>query len=316
GAWYHVMNRGRRSDRIFQGRNDYLLFIDLLKDVTELWDVRISAYCLMSNHYHMVINTPRGNISRCMRHVDGVYTQRFNRSHGFDGPLFRGRFKSILVHVDSYLLQLVRYIHRNPVRAGVAGDLEQYPWSSHKGYLSPAKKWDWLHKDFVLSMLSGEKRTRLRAYRHFMKEEDSEEISQLFERKKWPAFLGDEKFASWLRGNFFEHKRDPQIPESGELAPELDAIKKEVCSYYGVEQSELLKSRRGRFNEPRSMAIYLARMLRKDSLIDISSAFGLSGYSSASSVLQAIGKQLLKNQRLQERYEILKKALIIGQTET
>ena len=105
----------------------------------------------------------------------------------------------------------------------------------------------------------------------FLKAEDSEEIAQLLERKKWPAFLGDEKFARWLRGKFFEHKRDTQIPESAELAPDLDGIKKEVCSYYRVEPSELLKSRRGSFNEARSMAIYLARMLRKDSLMDIGS---------------------------------------------
>ena len=316
GAWYHVMNRGRRSDRIFEGRKDYLLFIELMKEATELWDIRIGAYCLMANHYHMVINTPRGNISRCMRHIDGVYTQRFNRSHGFDGPLFRGRFKSILVNGDSYLLQLVRYIHRNPLRAGVVESLEQHPWSSHKGYLSGTKKWDWLYKDFILSMLSREKGSQLRAYREFMKAEDSEEIAQLFERKKWPVFLGDERFARWLRGKFFERKRNGQVPESAELAPDLDAIKEEVCSYYGVEVSELLKSRRGTFNEPRSMAMYLARILRKDSLMDIGSEFGLSGYSSVSSVLQGIGKQLLKNRRLKERYEVLKKALIIGQPET
>ena len=96
GAWYHVMNRGRRADRIFEDPNDYQMFIDLLKDTTELWDVRISAYCLMSNHYHLLIHTPRGNLSRCMRHINGIYTQRFNRVHGLDGQLFRGRFKSIL----------------------------------------------------------------------------------------------------------------------------------------------------------------------------------------------------------------------------
>ena len=115
GAWYHVMNRGRRSDRIFDGQHDYQMFIELLKDAIELWDVRISAYCLMPNHYHLLIHTPKGNLSRSMRHINGVYTQRFNRTHGFDGQLFRGRYKSIIVDGDSYLLQLVRYIHRNPV---------------------------------------------------------------------------------------------------------------------------------------------------------------------------------------------------------
>ena len=309
GAWYHVMNRGRRSDQIFENRNDYLYFIDLMKDITDLWDARISAYCLMPNHYHMLIHTPKGNISRCMRHIDGVYTQRFNRVYGFDGPLFRGRFKSILVYGDSYLLQLVRYIHRNPVKAGIITVPEKYLWSSHKGYLSAEQKWNWLHKDFILSILSDKKGIRLRAYRQFMAEEDSEEITQLFEGKKWPVFLGDDNFIKWLRGKFYENKRNPQIPESLELAPELEVIKKEICAYYEVEQSELMKSRRGQFNEPRSMAIYLTRMLRKEGLMKISSEFNLSGYSSASSVIQGIGKQLQKNKKLQKRYETLKKGL-------
>ena len=147
-----------------------------------------------------------------------------------------------------------------------------------------------------------------------MRREESEEIAQLFKQKKWPVFLGDEKFAGWLREKFFEHKRNAQVPESGELAPDLDAIKKEVSTYYGMEQSDLMKSRRGSFNEARSMAIYLARMLRKDGLIDIGSEFGLSSYSSVSTVLQGMRKQLQKNRKLQKRYKDLKKALIIGQT--
>jgi putative transposase len=316
GAWYHVMNRGRRSDRIFEGRNDYLMFIDLLKDATQLWDIRITAYCLMPNHYHLLIHTPKGNLSRCMRHINGVYTQRFNRTHGFDGQLFRGRFKSIVVGGESYLLELVRYIHRNPLRAGVAEHLEAYPWTSHNGYVSSAKKWDWLHKDFLLSLLSPVKAGRLKAYKQFMQMEDLEEITNVFERKKWPPFLGDEKFSTWLKATFFEHKRDHQIPESIALAPELETIQKVVSSYYQVDGSELRKSRRGRFNEPRSMAIYLARMLRKDGLLAISTDFGLGGYSSASSVVAGMKKRLQKNPQLRNRFEEIKNSVIIGQTET
>ncbi len=309
GAWYHVMNRGRRSDLIFQDRNDYLSFIDILKDITELWDARISAYCLMHNHYHLLINTPKGNISRCMRHVDGVYTQRFNRAHGLDGTLFRGRFKSILVDGDTYLLQLVRYIHRNPVKAGVAKDPQEYLWSSHKAYFS-AKKWNWLYKDFILSILADEKGKQLKAYSKFMSEDDSEEITKLFEGKKWPVFFGDDDFLKQLKRKYFEDKRNPQIPESAELSPELWEIKKEVNSYYGVASAELIKSRRGQFNEPRNMAIYLVRMLRKDSLMDISAEFNLGGYSSASSVIQAMKRRLEKNRKMQMRYEGLMKVFL------
>jgi putative transposase len=316
GAWYHVMNRGRRSDRIFEDRNDYLMFIDVLKEAAELWDLRIAAYCMMCNHYHVLIHTPQGNLSRCMRHINGVYTQRFNRRKGVDGQLFRGRFKSIVVDGDAYLLELVRYIHRNPVRAGVEDHVETYPWSSHRGYLSSAKKWDWLHKNFILSLLSNEKAARLKAYTQFIEREDSEEITHVLERRKWPIFLGDETFGRWLKGTFFEQKNDPQIPESKLLSPDLETIKKTVCSYYGVEVSELLKSRRGTFNEPRSVAIYLTRMLRRDGLRDISSEFGLRGYSSASSVVEGMKKKIQKKRQLRKRVAEIRNSIIIGQTET
>ncbi len=101
-AWYHVMNRGRRSENIYLDRDDFCLFTNLLKESSEQWGVHIAAYCLMSNHYHLLIQTPHANLSRFMRHIDGVYTQRFNRCHKLDGQLFRGRYKSILVGEDNY----------------------------------------------------------------------------------------------------------------------------------------------------------------------------------------------------------------------
>lgn len=316
GAWYHVMNRGRRSERIFEDRNDYLMFIELLNDAIELWDVRISAYCLMSNHYHLLIQTPKGNLSRAMRHINGVYTQRFNRVHGLDGQLFRGRFKSIIVDGESYLLQLVRYIHRNPLRAGLSDHLHEYPWSSHKGYLSSAGKWGWLYKDIILSQLSSVKEVRIKAYKEFMNKDDSEDIMQVFGGRKWPIFLGDEKFVKWLKGKFFKQKRNSQVPESFALSPDLVSIKKAVCLHYGIDDFELMKSRRGRFNEPRSMAIYLARTLRNDGLLEIGSEFGLNGYSSVSSVLVGMRKKLHNNRHMRKKYEKIEKAVLVSQTET
>ena len=97
GAWYHVMNRGRRGENVFSGKDDNEIFIALLKEAAGLWAVRVSAYCLMGNHYHILVETPQANLSRFMRHLNGIYTQRYNRLHGHDGQLFRGRFKSILV---------------------------------------------------------------------------------------------------------------------------------------------------------------------------------------------------------------------------
>ena len=126
GAWYHVMNRGRRSEEIFYQRDDYEAFVELLRESSEMWNIRVAAYCLMTNHYHLLVQTPDANLSRSMRHLNGVYTQRYNRRHGCDGQLFRGRYKSILIDADAYLLELVRYIHRNPLDSGLVDNLKKY----------------------------------------------------------------------------------------------------------------------------------------------------------------------------------------------
>jgi REP element-mobilizing transposase RayT len=128
GAWYHVMNRSRRRERVYGCDADYLGFVVLLQEAAHLWNAKIGAFCLMTNRYHLLIHTPLGNLSRCMRHINGVYTQRYNKAHGLDGQLFRGRFKAIVVDGDSYLLQLVRYTHINPVRAGIADRPDLYRW--------------------------------------------------------------------------------------------------------------------------------------------------------------------------------------------
>ena len=107
-AFYHVMNRGRARQTIFHDEDDYQAFLKTLEESYERFDAVIHAYCLMNNHYHLLIETPRANLDRIMRHINGVYTQRYNRLKRVDGPLFRGRYKAILVDKDEYLLQLSR----------------------------------------------------------------------------------------------------------------------------------------------------------------------------------------------------------------
>jgi REP element-mobilizing transposase RayT len=141
------MNRGRRREEVFLSRTDYESFLEVLRETPVGWNIKVAAYCLMPNHYHLLVTTPEGNISRCMRHINGVYTQRFNRQHQADGQVFRGRYKAVLVEADNHLLEVLRYIHRNPIRAGLAGTVDDYPWSSHRGYVSSARKWAWLEKD-------------------------------------------------------------------------------------------------------------------------------------------------------------------------
>ncbi len=240
------MNRGRRSEKIFSEQKDYHRFIDLLKDSCELWNVRIAAYCLMPNHYHLLIQTPDGNLSRCMRHINAVFTQRYNSAHGCDGQLFRRRFKSILIDSDAYLLQVVRYIHRNPLRSNLTKNLDNYKWCSHTGYISKAAKWNWIYKDFLLSMLSKDKIDQIRPYKRFVRLDDSEEILQVFENPRRPPFLGSKQFVEWVKVTFFEKKREKEIPDSVHLAPNLSRIKAVVCDNYNI-QDQFCKRRVGAF---------------------------------------------------------------------
>ena len=316
GAWYHVMNRGRRSEEIFYEKKDYEMFVELLKESSEMWNIRVAAYCLMTNHYHIFVQTPDGNIARAMRHINGVYTQRFNRSHLCDGQLFRGRYKSILVGGDSYLLQLVRYIHRNPVKAGIAKKPDDYGWSSHKGYVSVAKKWNWLHKEFVLALLTKDRRQWVRQYRRFVSIENDEEIAGVLESKRWPSVLGPQKFIDWVKGQYYAVKSDQDVPQGKELAPAAHLIIDAVCEFYNVSRDELYRSRRGDFNEPRNVAIFLTRKLRCDGLREIGGSFHMEKYSSVSSIMEQMKERMMKDWGLSSRVDRVTERIYKSQEQT
>jgi putative transposase len=316
GAWYHVMNRGRRGEAIFINNEDRGIFIELLKESVEQWNVKIAAYCLLTTHYHLLVQTPDANVSRCMRHINGVYTQRFNRQHHSDGQLFRGRYKSILIDADSYLLAVLRYIHRNPLRAGLVENLDAYTWSSHGGYVFGAKEWDWLYKDMVFSLLTEDRSQRLRVYRRYMAEEDTAELIRLYESRKWPSVMGSERFMMWVKEHFFNTKRHREVPESKVLAPEREMIQNEVCREYQIDEGVLLKVRRGVSNEPRDVFLYLIRRLREDGLKEIAKEFGLHHYSSITNAIDRVHKQLLQDRRLRKRIEMIQYRLTTYQSKT
>jgi putative transposase len=309
GAWYHVMNRGRRHEVIFPGREDCQRFLELLQTGSTMWNVRIAAFCLMPNHYHLLVQTPDANLSRFMRHVDGVYTQLFNRLHTCDGSLFRGRYKAILVDADTYLLDLVRYIHRNPLRAGLVRRLDRYPWSSHIAYLYRSSRWAWLYREPVLSMLCRAGDDAAKAYRSFMAQDESAELTAALSKRNVPSFLGSEEFINWVKSSFQSLRSHREAPASRSLAPGLDRIQSAVCAGYGIDRNELLSSRRGTSNDARSVAIYLARRLSGQTLVAIGVAFGLEHYSSVSSVVSRMKQRLVTDRRLRRKVESLERVL-------
>jgi len=270
----------------------------------------------MPTHYHILVQTPEMNLARCMRHLNGVFTQRYNARYKSDGTLFKGRYKSILVDQDSYLLQLVRYIHRNPIRAGMVKKIDEYPWSSHRGYITRARQWSWLHKDFILSMLTSEKKRQIRQYKQFVSAEDSPEIRRVFDREYSPSILGSEGFVQQVKNLFFAEKRHREVPDSKILAPDGESIIKIVCRYYKIDEEKMFSVKRGTENEARNIAIYLMRKLRGEPLAAIGSTFNLAKYSSVSSVIERIERKLKNDVGFKKRIQEISEMVIKSQEET
>ena len=279
-----------------------------------MFNLKVSSYCLMSTHYHLLVQTPDGNLSRCMRHLNGIYTQRFNVVNKCDGTLFRGRYKSILVDADSYLLELVRYIHRNPLRAGIAKKPDQYVWSSHLGYLSDDQEWEWLHKEFVLGMLGKDGAVRIKKYRQFVEKQDAEQLLSFFEKTNLPSLLGSNKFVEWAKAKFFEGSIHKDVPQSKILAPDRPTIIKAVCGFYNAAEKDIAAVRRGVQNEPRDVAIYLLRTICGEPLMRIGQAFGMTQYSSVSSAIERIKKKRQNDSRFQKRLKEVIESVNKGQT--
>jgi len=198
-ACYHVMNRGRRRQTIFHGEPYYQAFLDTLGDAHERFGVVVHGYCLLGNHYHLLLQTPQANLGRTMRHINGVYTQWYNRLKRTDGPLFRVHYKAILVDEDNYLLQLSRYIHRNPVETSppLVHKLETYRWSSYPAYINHTKSLPWLQREFLYALVG--QRQKYQAYRTYVEAGVDDKIKDFYNRDRTAAVLGDDTFLTWVR---------------------------------------------------------------------------------------------------------------------
>jgi putative transposase len=188
------------------------------------------------------------------------------------------------------------------------------PWAvSHQGYLSDSKKWNWLYKDFILSLFSTKKAVSRKLYKAFVSKGTPEEINRVFGRKNLPSALGSKTFLDWLKGSFFSGKRHKEVPESKSLSPDAERIKEEVCRSYGVARAALYRSRRGVSNEPRNVAIYLLRTLRGDHLGEIGRDFEINRFSSVSSAVERMRGKISRNRQLKNRVEEIKNAIHMSQ---
>jgi len=168
GAFYHVTSRGNERKAIFKSQADRQKFLVYLESATERYRAAIHCYCLMDNHYHLLLETPAGNLPQIMRHINGAYTTYFNIKRGRSGHLFQGRYKAILVEKDAYAKELSRYIHLNPVRAGIVARPEAYAWTSYAAYAGAEVPPGWLARDCILGYFGMQKKAAQKRYKAFV----------------------------------------------------------------------------------------------------------------------------------------------------
>ena len=192
GALYHVTSRGDGQEAIYRDDDDRASFLEVLQSVTERSHWVIHAYCLMGNHYHLLIATPDGNLSQGMRQLNGVYTQRFNRRHQRVGHVYQGRYKAILVQKDAYLLELARYIVLNPVRARRVRSARDWPWSSYRATAGFLPSPSWLTVDWIRVCFAKRRALACERYRRFVSEGKNQ--PSVWEGLRQQVYLGDEAF--------------------------------------------------------------------------------------------------------------------------
>ncbi len=191
GAIYHLTGRGNARQKIFFTDADRELFLDTLAGVVSRYGWICHAYCLMANHYHLLVETPKANLSLGMRQLNGVYTQSFNRLHKRVGHLFQGRFKVILVEKESYLLELCRYIVLNPIRVKGKAAMGSWKWSSYRSTAGLASALDFLTTDWTLGQFGKNRRVAQKRYREFVREGSE---NRPWDKLKGQIYLGSEAF--------------------------------------------------------------------------------------------------------------------------
>ena len=212
GALYHVTSRGNARKAIFGDGKDRETFLSTLRKVNERYHWLCHAYCLMNNHYHLIIETPEGNLSKGMRQLNGVYTQAYNRRHRRVGHIFQGRYKAILVQKESHLLEVCRYVVLNPVRAKAVPSPEKWKWSSYKGTGGLEKPHPCLTATWVLGQFGKERREAEKRYREFVKAGIGQ--VSIWHKVKGQSLLGEDHFVERLIRHIKGREGIKEIPRS------------------------------------------------------------------------------------------------------
>jgi putative transposase len=288
-AFYHVTSRGNERRAIFRSKGDYERLFGYFESATERYGARIHCFCLMPNHYHLLLETPRANLHRILHHLNTSYTNYFNVKTGRVGHLFQGRYRAILVQKDTYALELSRYIHLNPVRAHLVEEPSQYPWSSCLTYIEGEKRWNWLEREFILGQLSSNEGEARRRYEAFVREGMVKSLEDPLRKVVASTLLGTERFIEKVRERFIKKAASHR---------EFSSIVKESERVFGKGTVE-----------SRRVALYLSHRLSGLSLEDIGKSFGGIGPSAVTQNTRRLEIILEQDKRFLVKVQKLRKIL-------
>ena len=296
GALYHVTARGNERRPVFRDDVDRDLWMGQLGTVAARFPLRVCAYVMMPNHYHLLVETSEPNLSAAMRQLNGVYTQIFNRRHRRVGHLFQGRFHAIVVDKNSYLLELTRYIHLNPVRVGEVRDPELFAWSSAACYVGRRPSPAFLQIDDVLALFASRRNLAQERYRLFLSEGLGAQ-ERPWEHIVGQTLLGDQSFVERHTAGLKGVPADLNVPALRQLRPRpaLAAVLQEVAVASGARIEDLLRRRGTRGGWPRLAALYLGSELCGLSHVALGREFGITPFGVSKALVAARARVVAKD---------------------
>lgn len=308
GAFYHITSRGNERNPIYRDEGDYGRFLEILSELPRRYGVIIHGYVLMGNHYHLLIETPKGNITKVMHYLNTTYTGYFNKKYRRVGHLFQGRYKGFLIEKERYLLSVSRYVHLNPVRARVIQRPEEYKWSSYREYIGKAEKKGWLTCDWILGQYSREEVKARRLYKTFT-DEGLTLKENPFSALKAGLILGNEDFMEKIRKKI-KIEKHREIPESRRLTKGIkyEDVLAAVARILKVSEQGIKEAGK-RDNIARKISLYLLRGLTDKSNEEIARYFGI-GYTAVSQAVSRLKKEMAEDGKLKKTVEGLEKELL------
>jgi len=303
GAYYHITSRGNEKKVIFKYNSNRKKFLEYLKEANERFGAMIHTYCLMGNHYHLLLQTPSKNLSQIMHFINCSYSNYFNKLNERSGHLLQGRYKAILIEADEYAKELSRYIHLNPVRAGFVAKPESYPWSSYLEYVGKRVPPKWLVTEFILRYFGNRLRDARKAYVSYVLELAGQDSKSPLEMAISSTILGSSEFIERIKGTYLAGRReDRNLPALRELAsrPSLQEIKMLAESIANVNKSL-----------SRKMSILACQKFSGKKLEEIGAFFALSE-SAVAQVCYRMRKIISKDARLCQVFDELEKNVFMS----